>query len=279
MTVPTLDIPAGMVGYDENSIVTVPISAPPGETPPGPPPPEPARRWALPAAVAFLILAVVAGAVMLALSLRHPGGDQATPTVTESAQPAPSAPATAPDITDGLTRESLWKATALPNGKAHCEFDNGLVATREDSDPFKCKGPQDEIPPDLRAEVNVRLLTPDSCATIWFRNVAYHGYQLRVCERNIYLGEHGSGAAIPVLRTMPLGDNPIAVGAEHTRIGLVISGDKVQVSRDGIVVGDAALTVKELQAGRLLLGVHSERDAPRNARYEVAFTDLKIWYL
>lgn len=79
--VPTLDIPPGLVGYDENSIVTVPISAPPAAPMLGPPASEPARRWLLPAAVAFLILAVVAGAIMVALSLRdrNRGSDAAAP--------------------------------------------------------------------------------------------------------------------------------------------------------------------------------------------------------
>ncbi|WP_328477024.1 serine/threonine protein kinase [Actinoplanes sp. NBC_00393] len=277
--VPTLAIPPGLIGYDENSIVTVPISPAPGLPLPPPPPPEPARRWVLPAAVAFLILAVVAGAVMLALSLRPPADSDASPPNAEPTQSAEPAPSVRPNMADALISESRWKASALDSGEASCEFDNGLVVKRANADPYKCKGPQDVIPANLRAEVTVRLLAPNSCATIWFRNDGYHGYQLRVCERNIYLGEHRSGGgAIPVLRTMPLGDDPIVLG-EPTRIDLAVSGDRLEVSRDGVVVDEAALTVPELQAGKLLLGIHTERDSPQKGRYEVAFTDLRVWYM
>ncbi|MEU4427553.1 serine/threonine-protein kinase [Actinoplanes sp. NPDC024001] len=276
-TVPTLDIPPGLIGYDENSIVTVPISPAPAPALPGPPPPEPARRWVLPAAIGFLILAVVAGAVMLALSLRRTGGDSATP-VKEPVSPSASVPADPPDRADALVRESLWTASEMPSKEANCHFDEALVVYRAGNDPFKCRGPQDEMPRDFRAEVGVRLLTPKSCASIWFRNSGLNGYQVRVCERNIYVGEHRKDG-ISVRHTMPLGNAPIALGAAPTRIGLQVSGDRLQVSRDGIVVDEAPLPAADLKTGRLLLGIYTDRDAPAKGPYEVAFTDLKVWYL
>src|SRR4051812_34219082 len=62
-----VNIPPGLVGYDEESIVTVPISAAPADDQPPGPPPEPGRRWFLPVAVALFVLAVVAGALMVVL--------------------------------------------------------------------------------------------------------------------------------------------------------------------------------------------------------------------
>ncbi|MBW6439716.1 serine/threonine protein kinase [Actinoplanes hulinensis] len=276
-SVPTLDIPPGMVGYDENSIVTVPISAPPGHTRlTGPPPSEPGGRWALPVAVAFLILAVVAGAVMLALSMRLDNDGEAAADPTTAPSDDTAVPADRPWMADTLRQQSYWRPSDQA-GEGNCHFDGGLVVHRDSVGTYKCKGPEDELPPDLRIETGVRLLTPDSCAAIWFRNVKQDGYQVRVCENNIYLGVHSNDGKVSVVKTMPLGA-PVALNAEPTLITLAVEGDTVQVSRDGVRVGDAPLE-KDFGIGRVLLGIYNERDAPDEGRYEVAFTDLRIWKL
>ncbi|MEV6300319.1 protein kinase [Actinoplanes sp. NPDC051861] len=276
-TTPALDIPPGLIGYDENSIVTIPISAPPGDLPELEPAEPSARRWVLPGAVAFLIVAVVAGAVMLALSLRPPGGS-ATPIAAPSSAATPSEPTDPPRMADPLVREFLWRAAELP-GQGACFFEDGLVARRDTEGTYKCKGPQDELADDLRAEVGVKLLTPNSCAAIWFRNTGtVGGYQVRVCERNIYVGVHYASGKITVLQTLPLVDAPIPLG-EVTRIGLTVEGDTVRVSRGDSVVGMAALTEEKIKSGRVLLGVFCERDAAKQGPYSAAFTDLKIWTL
>ncbi|MDI6101138.1 serine/threonine-protein kinase [Actinoplanes sp. NEAU-A12] len=271
--VPTLDIPPGMVGYDENSIITVPISAAPEPTLTGPQSREPGRRWALPVLVAFLIIAVVAGAVMLALSQAHRGDAEAG----TGPQDVPF-PSTAPWISDPLLQEAYWKAKAQP-GEGECLFaaGRGLVARRDRSGTYKCKGPLDEFPGDVRVEATVRLSTPASCATFWFRNDGSLGYQVRVCESNVYFGVHRSNE-VSVNRTMPLSGTPIALDSP-TRITLVVRGNVLQVLRDGVQVGASPLEDKEIVDGRVVLGVYNEREAPVNGPYEVAFTDVKIWKL
>ncbi|SDS14845.1 serine/threonine protein kinase [Actinoplanes derwentensis] len=274
--VPALHIPPGLIGYDENSIITVPISAPPGRTLPGPPLPEPARRWALPAAVGFLILAITAGAVMLALSVRDRGGQgevDAAPTVIA----APSLPAAAPWINDSLRQQAYWKPSEQ-SGEGECHLDpaRGLVARRETEGTFKCKGPSDQLPADLRIDVTVRLNTPDSCATVWFRNEGSIGYQLRVCEQNLYFGVHRS-RDVTIKRTFPLTQAPIARDVD-TRIGLVIQGDEVRILRDGTQIGVAPLEEADITVGRVVLGIYNERD-PAPGPYEVTFSDLRVWKL
>ena len=278
--IPTLDIPPGLIGYDENSIITVPISAAPGPSMTGPPPREPARRWALPALVGFLIIAVVAGAVMLAMSLRHGGGGGAVANPAgPSVIPVPSVPADPPWISDSLRRQAYWTAKVQAGeGGCHFDADLGLVARRDELGTFKCKGPLDEIPADLRVDVAVRLNTAASCAAIWFRNRENLGYQVRVCERNIYHGVHRPTGEVAVRRTFPLEGSPIPVGAT-TRIGLIVKGTTVQIYRDGAQVGVGELTEEGIGAGRVLLGVYNERDAPKAGPYEVAFSDLRIWKL
>jgi eukaryotic-like serine/threonine-protein kinase len=267
---------AGLVGYEENSIVTVPISPVP-TPPPGPPPPEPGRRWFLPVAVAALILAVVAGALMLVLG--SPAGERAIASEGPTADPSPAA-STAGSlvIDDALTGPWLWQAKSLPAEKASCSFDGtGMVAHRDTKGVYRCSGPDDGVPDNFRVEVGVRLLTEDSCAGLWFRFAPWHGYLLRVCAKNIYLGTH-KDQAVATIRTFPL-DAPIAIGAAPTTIEVRAVGDQATVLRDGVPVGTVALTDPQITGGRVLLGVYTERGAAENGPYDVAFSNVKVWGL
>ncbi|GIF25309.1 hypothetical protein Ate02nite_80390 [Paractinoplanes tereljensis] len=270
---------AGLVGYEENSIVTVPISPVPGP-PPGPPPPEPRRRWFLPVAVAALILAVVAGAMMLVLG--SPAGERASasesPADGPSSAPAVTANADVLMIDDSLTGPRLWEAKSLPAEKASCSFDGtAMVAHRDTKGVYRCSGPDDGVPDNFRVEVGVRLLTEDSCAGLWFRFAPWHGYLLRVCEKNIYLGTH-KDQAVATIRTFPL-DAPIEIGAAPTTIEVRAVGNQATVLRDGIEVGTVPLTDAEITGGRVLLGVYTERGAAENGPYDVAFSNVKVWGL
>ncbi|GIM88220.1 hypothetical protein Ato02nite_000130 [Paractinoplanes toevensis] len=267
---------AGLIGYEENSIVTVPIS--PVPTPlPGPPPPEPRRRWFLPVAVAALILAVVAGAMMVVLG--SPAGERAI--ASEGPTDGPSSAAPASDtlvIDDALTGPRLWQAKSLPAEKASCSFDGtGMVAHRDTKGVYRCSGPDDGVPDDVRVEVGVRLLTEDSCAGLWFRFAPWHGYLLRVCEKNIYLGTH-KDQAVATIRTFPL-DAPIAIGAAPTTIEVRAVGNQATVLRDGVEVGTVPLTDTQITGGRVLLGVYTERGAAEDGPYDVAFSNVKVWGL
>ncbi|BEL02271.1 hypothetical protein Q0Z83_004620 [Actinoplanes sichuanensis] len=284
VSLPTLAIPPGMVGYDENSIVTVPISADQAAVP------RPAagqgRRWAMPALLAVFVSALVAGAVLVALELRNDDDRRSGAASPTSPTPTPvvtiDSPTGPPRLQDTLKRQALWTAKDYPEETAKCYFaDNALVAHRDRAGVFKCSGPLDEIPADMHVEVTVRLNTAGSCAAIWFRNVGQVGYQARVCENDIYIGLHnrdGDGK-IKVLKTLSLGDSPIGLAPVSTRIGLIARGETVEVYRDGVLVGEAPLIERrlQLQEGRVLLGVYNARDVPDTGPYEVAFTDIKIW--
>jgi predicted Ser/Thr protein kinase len=268
-TAPTL------VGYSENAIVTQPVPTSPAA--PGTPfthDPTPRRPWVLPVAVALLIFAMLAvgGAVATFWPNRNdPGASSGT--YSGIAEPDPDAP---PLLADSLAQERLWQATSDDGEKASCSFDGGLVVRRETRGTFRCGGPQDAEPPDLQAEVKVRLLTPDSCASIWMRFVRNRGYQVRVCERNVYVGTHKADQT-EVLRTFPLDNAAIAVGAPATRITVSIVGEVLEVLRDGELVGTVAAQDKDITGGRVVLGIFTERSAPLKGPYQVAFTDVKIW--
>jgi len=263
----------GLVGYDEESIVTQPVTGPPiPVSPAGPvdePEPAPRRRWVLPAALGLLVASVVAGAAMVHAA--WPAG--------ESTGPSPAPSASEPDdrllVADPLRTVRLWQETAIESERASCMFDGGLVVRRETRGTYRCQGPQDTEPADLQAEVQVRLLTKNSCAAIWFRFRPYSGYQVRVCENNVYVGTHKNSNVV-VYKTFPLDDDPIGIGAPPTTISLTVAGASVQILRDDELIGTVPLVDKEITGGSVVLGIFTERNAPEEGPYAVAFNDIKI---
>jgi hypothetical protein len=227
----------------------------------------------------MLVLAVVAGAVMVVVN-GSLGGRPADAVGTPPPAPAetPSGPpAERLLIDDDLSQQRYWLAKELPAEKAACTFEgNALVAKRETKGLYRCAGPQDEVPADFRAEVGVRLLTTDSCAGIWFRFRPWRGYLVRICENSIFVGTHKAEGGVTTIRTFPL-DQPIAVDAEPTRIGLRAVGGELELSRDATELGRVPLTDAGITGGRVLLGVYTERGVPQDGPYEVAFSDVMIW--
>jgi hypothetical protein len=238
-------------------------------------PDEPDRkhRWFLPTAVAFLVLAVIAGAMMVVFGppdepLAGPRGSD--PVVASSA--VPEGPAL---LVDDLDRDRLWLAKTEPDGRSSCTFAGGELHARIEARPlYKCRGPQDNLPTNLSIDTDVRLLTEHSCAAMWFRFKLPRGYLVRICRNNIFVGTHKS-SEVAVSRTLPL-DNPIQVGGPAVRIGLRITGETVTVTRDGVPVGDAPLGDAEITGRRVLLGVYPDRDAPEDAPAEVTFDHIAI---
>jgi hypothetical protein len=272
--------PAVLVGYDENSIVTIPISEMTVPAPAGPPPPEPGRRWFLPVAVALLVLAVVAGAMMVVLgNVRGNPADAVEPIPPAVPSGGPVGVSEQLLIQDDLSRPWYWQAKTQASEKAECSFEDGaMVAQRAEKGLYKCAGPADDVPTDFHAEVGVQLLTTDSCAGIWFRFRPYRGYLVRVCENTIFVGTHKSQGGVTTIRTFPLG-RPLVVGAAATEIGLRAVGSELQLERDGAKLGTVPLTDPEISGGRVLLGVYTERGVPQTGPYEVAFSNVRIWGL
>jgi serine/threonine protein kinase len=257
--------PLELVGYQENSIVTQPVRTSPAGPFTGEPGPR--RPWVLPAALALLLVAVLSMAG--AAAAFWPSGDPAE----EIPEPDPAASVL---LSDSLLQPRLWQETDDQDEKASCRFSDGLHVRRETKGGFRCQGPQDVEPDDLQAEVGVRLLTPNSCASIYLRFSPYLGYQVRVCEHNVYVGTH-KGPAVAVYKTFPLDDASISLGAPPTRITVSIVGQTLEVLRDGELVGGVRVHDKQIKSGRVALGIYTERNAPVDGPYEVAFTDIKIW--
>ncbi|MBL7258369.1 serine/threonine-protein kinase [Paractinoplanes lichenicola] len=255
---------------------TVAVSAVPGMSePPAGDPPRP-RRWFLPVAIAMLVLAVIAGAMLVVFSSRADpvaGSGDPDPVVVSSSPTPPPGPVL---ITDELDEQRLWLAKTEPGGKSSCAFSEGELRVRiDDTSLYKCRGPQDTLPDDMTIDVGVRLLTPNACAAVWFHfKVPSGGHLVRVCQNNIYVGAHQS-TAVTVSRTLPL-DQPVAVGGPATRIGLRVDGDTVTVSRDGVTLGDAPLSAADIKGNRVLLGIILDRDVPEAGAAEVAFDQIEV---
>ncbi|GAA2523882.1 serine/threonine protein kinase [Winogradskya humida] len=255
--------PVSEVGYSEDTIITQPVSGAGIFTRDR----HPRRPWVLPFAIVLLIVAVLAtGGMAVAF----------WPTGRSSGGVAEGPDEQAPVLADALTQERLWQPSDDAGEKASCSFRGSLVVHRETKGVFRCRGPADAEPDNLQAEVGVQLLTRNSCAAIWVRFRVNQGYQVRVCERNVYVGTH-KGADIEVLKTFPLDDSPIGVGAPPTRITITVADDVLEVLRDGELVGEVEADDKAMRTGRVALGIYNEQYAPVQGPYEVAFSDIKIW--
>ncbi|AGL18749.1 serine/threonine-protein kinase [Actinoplanes sp. N902-109] len=254
--------PVSEIGYLEDSIVTQPV---PGTTPsPFTRDAQPRRPWVLPAAVALLLVAALLVGGAGYLMWPRPGSTEV------------SADSPAPVLQDALAQERLWQPTASKPERASCSFDGALRVRRETKGVYRCRGPADAEPADVQAQVGVRLLTRDSCAAIYLRYQNLKGYQVRVCERNVYVSTHKS-SAVEVLKTFPLDGAPIGLNAPPARITLSIAGGTIEILRDGELVGTMAAEDRDIRGGRVALGISTEEYAPATGPYEVAFSDITIW--
>ncbi|GAA2883384.1 hypothetical protein Acy02nite_07040 [Actinoplanes cyaneus] len=280
-----LDIPPGLVGYSENAIVTIPIEAVPDATPLGPPPAGRPRWSVLPVLLAALtVLIIAAGVAMIGFLLRDRFGHGTAAAPSASAgSPAAEGTSATPRLADKLAAPGLWQPTSQADEGASCGFaGRALVARRESAGTFRCRGPKD-VMTDFTTEVGVRLATPGSCAAIWFHfdDKAFDGkqggYQLRVCEKSAFLSVH-TNDAVNLKDKLRL-NKPIGNLATPARIGLHVVGDSLEVRQDGQRVGILALTEPALARGRIVLGVYNdETTAAGTGPFEVAFTDIKLWY-
>jgi hypothetical protein len=260
-----LAVPAGLIGYDEGSIVTQPVTAAPA------PAAEPARprrrRWLLPAAICLVLAGAGAGLAAAGWPLSGSG----------HAPDAVVAAAADPHLlySDPLDRARLWHASDTVKEQASCSFGDGLLVRRFIPGSYRCRGPADVVPNDIRADVNVRLLTEGSCAAVWFRFRVNLGYQLQVCENAMYVSTH-KAAVVEIHKTLPL-DRPVAIGGPSTRITLIVRGGSVTVSRDGVPVDPVPLDDKDITGGRLVLGIFTEpagTSAPHP--YAVTFDHITV---
>jgi eukaryotic-like serine/threonine-protein kinase len=214
------------------------------------------------------LLAVGAVAALVVAPLGAPAGPAGP--ATSSAAPALIPAGAQLIVRDPLAGPGRWESSTHEAGTT-CDFAGALVVTSRLAS-FRCRGPADDLA-DLTVLVDVTLIEPGSCATIWFRfTVADGGYALRVCEEAYYLVTHGTPESHSVnsLREFWF-DAPLA---GTTRVGIAAEGETLRFYRDGEPVGswsDAAF-----ERGRVALGVLQMRPEVRPP-YRVRFANIEVW--
>ncbi|GAB1641232.1 serine/threonine-protein kinase [Krasilnikovia sp. MM14-A1259] len=263
----------GLAALADGESVTEPVGAlqpAPPEPPAGAARRRPGRA-VLTAAAAVLLAAVFGVATLLAVGPPWAAGGVEKPTTST----APTL-GVSPVITDPLVAPSLWQPTTYTDEQASCSFAGALVVRRESPGSFRCRGPLDQVPNNLRTEVDVQLRTPGSCASIWLRFKENRGYQVRFCEKAVYVGVH-KRANPDVYKTFPLDSSPLVVGGPATHVTLTITGDTIDVQRDGAEIGIVPLRDRDLTEGRVILGIFTEEGVPDGRPYEVAFRNIQIY--
>jgi hypothetical protein len=245
-------------------------------------PTSPARRRARRAgrlAASVLTIVLVAAIALVAGWKLRPQLGSANP----GPPPAPSRPpavAAVPSIpvgselilSDRLVGDGQWKTRDDKANQASCAFSGALVVKKQNVGPFRCPGPPDVVG-DFSVFVDVRLLTPDSCAGIWFR-FTMAGYALRICRDGYFVVTHGATGptAVVTLHAYPF-SQPLT-GDATVRVGVVAQGTVLRFFRDGHEVGtwhDPTFT-----QGRIALGVFQDH-ATDQPPFAVSFANVEVW--
>ncbi|GAA2552117.1 hypothetical protein GCM10010435_22930 [Winogradskya consettensis] len=232
----------------DNSALPRVSALPPGPVPPDPEPRRPRRGRRV--AVATAVAAVIAAAVGVPLGLRsalHEG-----PTLAASAQPSPSPSDPGVDL---FAKPSDWKAVKAK--KYSCSLgDDGLkVVSDYNFDGVTCPGPA-AVARDQTITVDVREMSTDAAAMIWFHRVGKAGYRVEVDRDGVWLliaNLDGSGASIG--------------GAEYTvkpsagyRVTIEIADDVATVRIDGTKVYASVVGAPGLEKGTVALGLAARSD-------------------
>jgi hypothetical protein len=222
--------------------------------------------------LALGVLLAVGAVAALTLPFGAPAGPLEAP---PSVPPAAAAPGPIPAgaqliVRDPLAAPGRWEASTHEPG-TDCSFADGLLVTSQ-LPSFRCHGPDDELA-DLTVLVDVTLVEPGSCATIWFRfTVTDGGYALRVCEEAYYLVTHGTPEPhiVNTLREFWYEESLPST----TRVGIATEGETLRFYRDGELVGSWSDTT--FDRGRVGLGVLQMRPEVRPP-YQVRFANVEVW--
>jgi eukaryotic-like serine/threonine-protein kinase len=292
-------------------------SAPPAGPPPPvqphpypypPPAPAPVDRWGRVTA-ALLALVVLVGALVglgfltgvlplergTAQSPPNPSPTAGAPTsapTSAAGSATASAPVTFPPtafrqvVGDPLTEAGVFQAkNETGAGLGECAFKDGLVVTTPSYNSYRCQGPQETLA-DVRVDVDVRLLTADSCGAIWLRySRSEGGYAVRMCADKLQVLTHGVPgiADVTTLRTFRYPGARTLAPDESARVRVDVVGDNLRAFLDDRPLGAMALqptlgaeAAPAPTVGRVHLGVFpfSEEGTPPT---RVSFADITIY--
>jgi hypothetical protein len=218
------------------------------------------RRPARPGRTRRLVLA---GVALLTLGVAGVVTAQALPRLGLASNvqtTGPSLPAPAPSwsraaggqgIIDRLDRPGQW--TEVRNdADGRCLFEAGrLEAQTGMSAVYRCHGPQESFAKDQAIAVDAAVLTPGSCAAIWFRSAGKNAYLVSLCETELRLGVDTQDGVTDEVKAALTGTEL----GRLRRVEVVVRGEQATVVVDGAPLLTTRLARPSLSAGRVTFGV------------------------
>jgi hypothetical protein len=232
---------------------------------PAGPPPRRIRRMVL-AGVAVLALGVtglvaaqtlprlgVASNVLADNPSGTAGAGPAGPTPPPAPSPSPSRSWTAggPAVIDRLDRPGQWRDTRN-DAEGRCVFADGRLEARTGmAAVYRCAGPPDSFAGNQMIGVDAAVLTPGSCAAIWFRAAGANAYLVSLCETEVRLGEDTEDGVADEVQAAVAGTGLGRV----RRVEVVVQDGNAAVTVDGAELLNARLGRPSLATGRVTFGV------------------------
>jgi eukaryotic-like serine/threonine-protein kinase len=209
------------------------------------------RRLAL-AGVGVLVLGTAGVVATQALSGPGPGASASRGEGTTAPTPSRSRAAGGTAIIDRLDRPGQWQATR-GDAEGRCVFADGRLEARTGMSPvYRCQGPSEPIAGDQAVSVDATILTPGTCAAIWFRAAgAGGGYLVSLCETEVRLGTDTADGVTGETRATVTGGE---LGRAR-RVDVVVEQDEATVTVDGTAALRTRLGEPSRPAGRVTFGV------------------------
>ena len=216
----------------------------------------PGSTWWRSISIAAVVLAVLAGAAIVV--------GMATGFIRPDAHAA-GTPSPSPSINVSylnLVRNSLRKTVpsgwhdASDKGLGTCRISpDGLTVQLPNNETYRCPGQVVNVA-DFRVAVDVTLLSPTSCAGIWFHFDNQQGYALQVCPDDMRLVSHSTQIETLIDHTL---ETPIAPGVP-ARIEIDVVGANFRFFRDGKVEFPYYDARGMYPSGHIVLGAFQEKD-------------------
>ncbi|WP_290869690.1 serine/threonine-protein kinase [Hamadaea sp.] len=201
-----------------------------------------------------------------------------TPAVTASTDPLPQLKAPIgwyeiiPPAT--LTAPQYWQESAA------CKFSPAGYTATTTSGVAQCQISPPRNTRDVAIGVRLNLLTPKTCAALWFRfSQKTGGYAIRLCSDSVALYDYRPPVkAGGKWTSVKVDDWPQPAGtslALNTPINveMIVEADRVSLSLNGRPQG--ARPLSRMDSGTVAMGIYQLGTA--KSAYSVIFTDFTLW--
>lgn len=250
-------------------------------------PAKPKRRKRLAVSLTLSIAAIVAVTIaFLNGMIRPPFGLAAdalsnSPTRATSPSPSPTA-STSPTlwgVEESMAAPGFWFVDKdhTETLQSKCVISSGMKATSANAWPYRCHSGLDPVN-DFQIEVDVQLLTQDSCAGIWFRWDGRRGFLVSLCEDRyqFYLHDESLKPELVTVRTIQL---PEKVKLKQTfRAGIVVRGNVFSFLHNGVELPMGQVVHDSYPRGKVIMGLGQPVNlaTPRPSSFEVMFRNFTI---